>query len=180
MFQVHKCLRSTNVKCLRMHAHEWMKQEHPRGGTHIAARAKANGVLEQGLASLTSSWMQRAIVDSGASHTYASADAPLENCRPGCGSVTVANGRAEPIVEIGDLGALRNARRVTSFNRTLVGAMDLVDQFGEVRFNRAGVHVVTQPTDGKKVITRIGCPTLNRLFSFDSDSLGRHAAKLGA
>ena len=129
---------------------------------------------------MASSWMKRAIVDTGASHTYASADAPLENCRPGRGTVTVANGKAEQIAEIGDLGALKGARRVMSFSRTLVGAMDLVDQFDEARFNRRGVHVVTQTPDGREVVTRIGRPTLNRLFSFDGDALRRHAAKLGA
>ena len=67
-----------------------------------------------------------------------------------------------------------------SFSRTLVGAMDLVDQFDEVRFNWKGVHVVTQTPSGKEVATRIGSPTLNRLFSFDGDALRRHAAKLGA
>ena len=119
-----------------------------------------------------STWEERSIVDSGASHSYAPKGVPLTNLRPGKGSVTVATGKREPITELGDLGALREVRRVRSFTRMLVGVRDLVDQFHVIRFDRDGVHVETQ--DGK-IRTRIGRPTANRLYSFNGAALARHA-----
>jgi hypothetical protein len=121
-------------------------------------------------------WESKCIVDSGASFTYATDHVPLTNVRPGRGCVTVATGKRESVAEIGDLGALRNVRRVRSFTRTLVGVRDLVDQFHEVRFNRDGVHVVSK--DGH-VATKIGDPTRNRLYSFDGSALSKHARRLG-
>ena len=118
-------------------------------------------------------WTDRCIVDSGASYTYATEDTPLTNVRPGYGSVTVATGRREAIKEMGDLGALKNVRRVSSFTRTLVSVRDLVDQFHRVIFDGDGVLV--ESADGQ-IRTRIGLPTPNRLYSFDGSALSRHAA----
>ena len=78
--------------------------------------------------------IENAIVDSGASYTYVTDAVELENARPGSGVVSVANGRLEPIKEIGDLGPIRRARKVSSFPRTLVSVRDLVESVGAVRF----------------------------------------------
>ena len=73
-------------------------------------------------------------------------------------------------------GTALNVRRVLSFTRTLVGVRDLVDQFDVVKFDDQGVYVESK--DGK-VSTRIGAPTENRLYSFDSKALTRHAEATG-
>ena len=96
----------------------------------------------------------------------------LTNVRPGTGSVAVATGKREPIAEIGDLGALKNVRRVNSFTRTLVSVRDLVEQFHRVIFDADGVSV--ESPDGG-IRTLIGRPMRNRLYSYDGDALSRHA-----
>ena len=125
------------------------------------------------LAVALGAWTDKCIVDSGASYTYVTRDTPLANVRPGAGHVTVATGKRERISEVGDLGALKNARRVLSFTRTLVSVRDLVDQFHKVIFDGDGVLV--ESVDGR-TRTRIGVPTSNRLYSFDGEALTRHAA----
>ena len=52
---------------------------------------------------------------------------------------------------------------------------DLVDQFGKVIFDADGVTV--ESADGG-TSTRIGEPTVNRLYSFDGDALSKHAAAI--
>ena len=130
-------------------------------------------------AELASTWRDDAIIDSGASRTYATKDVPLRNVRSGRGRVSVATGRTEPIAETGDLGVLRGVQRVNSFTRTLVSVTDLVDQFEAVRFDKSGAHVETKGSDGRIVSTLIGRPTASRLFGFDDAALSRHARKLG-
>jgi hypothetical protein len=67
----------------------------------------------------------------------------------------------------------RGAKKVMSFQRTLVIVRDLVDQYGGVFFDKSGVHVVTS-CGGKLFVTTIGKPTNNRLCSFGIDSLQEH------
>ena len=69
--------------------------------------------------------LQNAIVDSGASGFYVNRKVKLSNVRPGRGSVLVANGVREASAEIGDLGSLKGAQKVNSFDRTLVGVWGL-------------------------------------------------------
>ena len=85
----------------------------------------------------------------GASFTFVSGKTKLTNGRPTEGYVHVADGRKQKIEEIGDYGSLRNARRVASFQRTLVSVSDLVEQYGRVLFDGEGVHVCT-PAEAAK------------------------------
>ena len=133
--------------------------------------------MEAAIAIAMEAWGAGCIVDSGASHTYATAGTPLTDVRPGKGRVTVATGQSEPIAEIGTLGALKDVRRVMSFTRTLVSVRDLVDQFDVVKFDRDGVHV--QSMDGQ-VSTCIGKPTENRLYGFNGKALSEHAGAIDA
>ena len=110
--------------------------------------------------------LRDAIVDSGASYTYVPSGVELQNERAGVGAVSVANGRVEPVSAIGDIGALRNVRKVDSFTRTLVSVRDLVEQFGTVSFTRRGVFIRRR---GKNSL--IGEPLPNRLYSFNLDAL---------
>ena len=91
--------------------------------------------------------LQRAIVDSGASHTYVGKNVRLQDALPGKGVVWVANGKSENIVEEGRLGPLLNAKKVVSFSRSLISVRDLVEQYGGVWFDADGVHVVTLRVD---------------------------------
>ena len=120
------------------------------------------------------------IVDSGASFTFVSGKTKLTNGRPTEGYVHVADGRKQKIEEIGDYGSLRNARRVASFQRTLVSVSDLVEQYGRVLFDGEGVHVCTPAEAAKNgyIKTKIGEPTQQRLFSFDSKQLKRHVRRV--
>ena len=119
-----------------------------------------------------------AIVDSGASYTFVTDKVMLERVLPGVGKVWVANGQSEPVAEIGSFGPL-TARKVRSFDRTLVSVRDLVDKYGGVYFDNSGVHVVT--TVGEKFITStIGAPTPERLYSFDLQGLMQHDKKVKA
>ena len=169
----------------------------PRGAVHVACQAilSALGELARRIASKERSgtgrcngrlaalsaaledWAERCIIDSGASFTYATRRVPLTNVRPGTGSVTVATGKREPIAEIGDLGALKNVRRVNSFTRTLVSVRDLVEQFHRVIFDADGVSV--ESPDGG-IRTLIGRPMRNRLYSYDGDALSQHAVAVQA
>ena len=136
-----------------------------------AAKRALAGALERAL----SAWASRCIIDSGASHTYCTGDVPLTNVRPGHGHVTVATGKHEKIVEFGELGALKDVRRVASFTRTLVSVRDLVEQFGSVRFDETGAHIVDPSGE---VSTCIGRPTCNRLYSFDGAALMEHTRRV--
>ena len=120
--------------------------------------------------------LRDAIVDSGASYTYVTRHVKLANERPSNGVVAVANGQLERITSVGTLGPLQGVRKVNSFQRTLVSVRDLVEQFGSVRFDDQGVHLVTD--SGKS--TRIGATLPNRLYSFDLDALARHVGGFGS
>ena len=90
-----------------------------------------------------------------------------------------ANGHIETVAEIGDLGPLKNARKVKSFDKTLVSVTDLVEQFGRVVFDVEGVTVETQADNlESKVSTNIGKPTSNRLYKFDISALEKHQEKM--
>ena len=128
--------------------------------------------------------LYRAIVDSGASHTYVGKNVRLQDALPGKGVVWVANGKSENIVEEGRLGPLLNAKKVMSFSRSLISVRDLVDQYGGVWFDADGVHVVTlrggesgvaDLVGGRNAtVTKIGMPTSARLYSFDIEQLEAH------
>ena len=118
----------------------------------------------------------RAIIDSGASGTFVPPEIILTNVKPGRGSVSVANGNREPILEQGDLGPLLGAQKVRSFHRVLVSVTQLCKQFGPVIFTTEGVQLVSQAAPGEEcIITTIGLPTRNNLFSFDLTALQQHA-----
>ena len=108
-----------------------------------------------------------AIVDSGASRTYVGRAQRLMNAIRGSGTVTVANGKAEPVVEEGELGPIRGAQKVNSFHRTLISVMDLLEQFGWVIFDEHGVSLLTQSESGPNLLTRIGRRNSARLFDLD-------------
>ena len=119
-----------------------------------------------------------AIIDSGASCTFVTADVELGDSRPGEGSVSCANGQKEEIAEVGSFGPLRRAQKVLSFPRSLISVMDLVEQFGEVCFNADGALLQTECDVGKLLVSTIGKATEERLFSFDLEALQRHADRL--
>ena len=160
-------------RAVRQATREWTRQK-CMGHMAAAAQKIMHAML---LKAAAKAWSCRCIIDSGASYTYATPDVPLTNTRPGVGSVTVANGKRERIAEIGDLGPLKNVRRVMSFTRTLVSVRDLVDQFHRVVFDSRGVAVESETGD---VRTLIGLPMRNRLYSFDGSALARHAALVTA
>ena len=120
-----------------------------------------------------------AIIDSGASRTYASALEQLTDCLPGGGVVSVANGQCERIVETGTLGSISGARRVNSFKRTLVSVTDIVQQFGSVLFDKDGAYLLSVSTLGTPIISQIGQGTPERLYSFDGAALTAHAKRMG-
>ena len=121
----------------------------------------------------------RAIIDSGASFTYVAGGVKLSNARPGSESVRVANNALERVSEVGDLGPIKGAKKVRSFNRTLVSVTDLVEQFGRVIFDSDGVKVETKRgPKSKRIRTVIGTPTLNRLYKFDQAALQNHADRI--
>jgi hypothetical protein len=118
-----------------------------------------------------------AIVDSGASYTYASGSESLQNASPGMGHVRVANGASEKVSLIGDMGPMKGVRQVSSFQRTLVSVKDLVEQFGPVLFNNDGVYLASRGTQGKSFISKIGSCTPERLYTFDVAALTEHNNK---
>ena len=117
-----------------------------------------------------------AIVDSGASYTFVTDSVMLSKPVPGVGKVWVANGQSEPIAQVGKLGPL-TARKVRSFDRTLVSVRDLVDKYGGVYFDSSGVHLVSL-VGNKFVTSTIGAPTQARLYSFDLKGLLNHDNKV--
>ena len=119
-----------------------------------------------------------AIVDSGASRTYVGRAQRLMNAIRGSGTVTVANGKAEPVVEEGELGPIRGAQKVNSFHRTLISVMDLLEQFGWVIFDEHGVSLLTPSESGPNLLTRIGRRNSARLFDFDMEALTEHASQM--
>ena len=74
----------------------------------------------------------------------------------------------------GDIGPLTGVKQVASFKRSLVSVTDLVEQFGGLYFDDQGVHVVSK-CDSGMVVTTIGLPTKNRLYSFNIECLKQHA-----
>ena len=121
--------------------------------------------------------LQTAILDSGASQTYVTRGVKLSNAQPGIGSVKIANGRKEKIVERGDLGPLSGARKVNSFSRTLVSVVDTAEQVGDVLFTPKDAWVVNVVGD-EAIKTKIATRTRSRLYSFDIIALERHIDKL--
>ena len=100
--------------------------------------------------------LRRAIVDSGASHTYVPGKVPLDNCKPGQGSVWTATGNRENVSEMGEMGPMMGVRKVDNFTRPLVAVSDLTDQFGGVYFDSKHVFVVSEREDGSALFTCIG------------------------
>ena len=129
--------------------------------------------------SAASTALVNAIVDSGASFTFVTKGVQLEDSAPGVGRVWVANGQSEGIAESGKLGPL-SAKKVNSFERTLVSVRDLVDLYGGVLFNSSGVHVVSESAARQTISTQIGEATTARLYSFDLPALERHDLKLNS
>jgi hypothetical protein len=119
-----------------------------------------------------------AIVDSGASYTYASGKESLQNASPGMGHVRVANGASEKVSLIGDMGPLKGVRQVSSFQRTLVSVKDLVEQFGPVLFNNDGVYLASRGIRDQSFITKIGSCTPERLYTFDVSALASHNGRV--
>ena len=119
-----------------------------------------------------------AIVDSGASYTYASGKESLQNASPGMGHVRVANGASEKVSLIGDMGPLKGVRQVSSFQRTLVSVKDLVEQFGPVLFNNDGVYLASRGIKDQSFITKIGSCTPERLYTFDVSALASHNGRV--
>ena len=117
-------------------------------------------------------------MDSGASFTYVTAAEVLDNAKESTSAVWVANGQREAVLREGDIGPLRGVKQVQSFKRSLVSVADLVEQFGGLFFDAAGVHVVSPSADGV-VVTTVGTPTKNRLFSFNVDALSAHRDAVG-
>ena len=118
-----------------------------------------------------------AILDSGASQTYVTSRVALSNAAPGRGVVKVATGRRERVSELGDLGPLCGVRKVGSFARTLVGVMDLTEQFGTIDFTSKAAFVRSD-VDGKEVKTKIADATKSRLYKFDLEALERHVERV--
>ena len=119
-----------------------------------------------------------AIVDSGASRTYVGMAQDLINAIRCGGTVSVATGKVERIVEEGELGPIKGAQKVNGFHRTLVSVMDLLEQFGWVIFDEHGVSILTPSKSGPNLMTRIGSRTSSRLFDFDMGALSEHARQM--
>ena len=117
-----------------------------------------------------------AIVDSGESFTFVTDKVQLSNPMPGNGKVWVANGQSEDIAEMGGLGPLM-ARKVKSFDRTLISVRDLVDKYGGVYFDAEGVHLITHIGEDL-VCSTIGAANSQRLCSFDLKGLQDHHDKV--
>ena len=150
---------------------------------HVAATA-ARVVAKWAAAALSSKlalWERDTIIDSGASSTYVPRGVPLLEARPGNGHVMVADGRKVPITQRGNLGPLAGAKRVDNLKQVLVSVRDLVEQFGPVVFDEFGVYVngTNGGADSGKGRTRIGAPTVNRLYRFDYRALCQHARARG-
>ena len=123
--------------------------------------------------------MKRAIVDSGASSNFCGKLLELDNAVPDNAVCGTADEEPHKVVEIGDCSPLTEIRRVNSFGRPLVSASYLVGKFGEVKFDRRGVHLVTKQSDGRVWSTQIGKLTDNKLYSCDLRALSRHASVIG-
>ena len=117
-----------------------------------------------------------AIVDSGASFTFVTDKVQLSNPMPGIGKVWVANGQSQNIAEMGELGPLM-ARKVKSFDRTLISVRDLVDKYGGVYFDAEGVHLITHIGEDL-VCSTIGAANSQRLCGFDLKGLQDHHDKV--
>ena len=98
----------------------------------------------------------------------------LVNARPGTGTVKTANGQLEKIVEEGDLGPLKGARKVNGFSRTLVSVSEVTKQIGNVLFTPKAGFVIAVRDDGSLVATQIATATAQGLYKFDLSGLQRH------
>ena len=108
--------------------------------------------------------LTRAIIDSGASHTYVTDDVQLEGATKLDDIVSCAGGQKMRVSEKGRLGPLA-ARKVKGFNRTLVSVAGLVDlpRVEKVVFSAGGVHLHCRDrTDPIHIGDRLS----NNLFSF--------------
>ena len=117
-----------------------------------------------------------AIVDSGASFTFVTDKVQLSNPMPGKSKVWVANGQSEDIAEMGRLGPLM-ARKVKSFDRTLISVRDLVDKYGGVYFDEEGVHLITHLGEDL-ICSTIGAANAQRLYGFNLTGLQDHHDKV--
>ena len=88
----------------------------------------------------------------------------------------MAHGQSEDIAEMGGLGPLM-ARKVKSFDRTLISVRDLVDKYGGVFFDTEGVHLTTHIGDDL-VCSNIGAANSQRLCGFDLKGLQGHHDKV--
>ena len=72
-------------------------------------------------------------------------------------------------------------REKDNLKQVLVSVRDLVEQFGPVVFDEFGVYVngTNGGADSGKGRTRIGAPTVNRLYRFDYRALCQHARARG-
>ena len=68
------------------------------------------------------------------------------------------------------------ARKVKSFDRTLISVRDLVDKYGGVYFDTDSVHLITHIGDDL-VCSTIGAANSQRLCSFDLKGLQDHHDK---
>ena len=145
-------------------------EEHAR----LVSRLRASHKVQKGIC--------RAIVDSGASSHFVTADTHLENVRGSNGAkVMTAGGDTESINEIGDITLtegvkLTDCKKVTSFPHSLVSVSKLCQIVGCVAFDNMHVYAVSTK-GGKTGKTPIGDVTSNRLYSFDLRALQRHCEK---
>ena len=140
----------------------------------IARSTEGGNVNTWAVRALHAAALRHAIVDSGASFTYVTLDEHVSNAKPSSSVVGVANGQREKVLCEGDIGPLTGVKQVASFKRSLVSVTDLVEQFGGLYFDDQGVHVVSK-CDSGMIVTTIGLPTKNRLYSFNIECLKQHA-----
>ena len=144
-----------------------MAEDHAR----LASRLRASPKVQRGIL--------KAIVDSGASSHFVTANTHLENVRsPEGAKVMTAGGRTESINEIGDIPVtegvkMTDCKKVTSFPHSLVSVSKLCMIVGCVAFDNTHVYAVSTK-GGKTGKTPIGDVTSNRLYSFDLRALQRH------
>ena len=77
---------------------------------------------------------------------------------------------------MGRLGPLI-ARKVRSFDRTLISVRDLVDKYGGVYFDEEGVHLITNIGEDL-ICSTIGAANAQRLYGFDVTGLQYHHDKV--
>ena len=121
--------------------------------------------------------LEGAIVDSGASFSYVTKGVPLSKAKPGTGFVWTADGQRSAIVEVGNAGPLKGAKRVNTFTRPLISVGELTEQFGGVLFDRGHVYVVSRCGE-TTISTCIGKRNEARLYTFDVQALAEHQADL--